>query len=227
MTGAVLKRAPTAGGHMDRAAVVEQLVDAGLVAVLRGVPTAVLPAVVDALVDGGVTAIELTAETPGVTDGLAAVADDPRVTVGVGTVRDPDSVGALVDAGARYIVSPITDPAVIDAARAAGVATAAGGLTPTEVHVAMRAGADIIKIFPASVATPAMVAALRATLDPPPIMPTGGLSPTTIGDYLDAGAACVGVGSSLLAGTDPTDPEATRIRTAAESHMAAVTAARD
>ena len=212
---------------MQRTAVVEHLVDDGLVAVLRGIPAAELPTVVDALVDGGVTAIELTADTPGVTGGLAAVADDPRVTVGVGTVRDPESVGALVDAGARFIVSPITDPAVIDAAHAAGVTTAAGCLTPTEVHLAMRAGADIIKIFPASVASPAMVAALRATLNPPPIMPTGGLSPTTIGDYFDAGAACVGVGSSLLAGTDPTDPDAARIRTAAEAHVAAVTAARD
>ncbi len=220
-------RAPIADAHMQRTAVVEHLVDAGLVAVLRGIPPAVLPPVVDALVDGGVSAIELTAETPGVTDGLAAIADDPRVTAGVGTVRDPESIDTFVDAGARFIVSPITDPGVIDAAHAAGVPTAAGCLTPTEVHGAMQAGADIIKIFPASVASPAMVAALRATLNPPPIMPTGGLSPTTIGDYFDAGASCIGVGSSLLAGTDPTDPDAARIRTAAEAHMAAVTAARD
>ncbi|MDR9411720.1 MAG: bifunctional 4-hydroxy-2-oxoglutarate aldolase/2-dehydro-3-deoxy-phosphogluconate aldolase [Haloquadratum sp.] len=211
---------------MGRTAVVQRLADAGLVAVLRGVPGDALPVVVDALVAGGVAAVELTADTPGVVESLTAVSADPRVTVGVGTVREPAAVGELVDAGAAFVVSPVCDPGVVAAAHTAGVPAAAGCLTPTEVHAAMDADADIIKIFPASVASPALLAGLRATLDPPPLMPTGGISPTTVGDYLDAGAACVGVGSSLLAGTDPAAPDGDRIRSAAEAHMAAVTAAR-
>lgn len=215
-----------ASARMGRTTVLQQLLDAGVVAVLRGVPTAALPAVVDALVAGGVTAIELTADTPGVHDAVAAVAADDRVTVGVGTVREPSQIADLVDVGASFVVSPICDPAVVDAAHTEDVPTAAGCLTPTEVHVAMGAGADIIKIFPASVATPGLLAALRATLDPPPLMPTGGISPTTLGDYIEAGAGCVGVGGSLLAGTDPNAPDPDRIRSAAEAHMAALTAAR-
>ena len=211
---------------MGRTAVLQRLLEAGLVAVLRGVPSDATPVVVDALVDGGVSAIELTADTPGVHDALGTVAADHRVTVGVGTVRGSAAVEEFVDAGASFIVSPVCDPAIIAAAHTAGVPTAAGCLTPTEVHAAMDAGADIIKIFPASVASPTLLSALRSTLDPPPLMPTGGISPTTLGDYIDAGAACVGVGSSLLAGTDPTAPDGDRIRSAAEAHMAALTAAR-
>jgi len=218
--------APNASARMARTAVVQELLDAGLVAVLRGISPVALPSVVDALVAGGVTAIELTADTPGVREAVTAVAADERVTVGVGTVREPARVAPLVDAGAAFIVSPICDPGVVDAAHTHDVPTAAGCLTPTEVHLAMTAGADIVKIFPASVATPGFLAAVRATLDPPPLMPTGGISPTTLGDYIEAGAGCVGVGSSLLAGTDPSDPDPDRIRSAAEAHMAALTAAR-
>ena len=155
---------------------------------------------VDAIRAGGVRAIELTMTTPGASGILAdvrrAFGDD--VLAGMGSVLDGESTRRAIDAGARYIVSPVFRPAVIDEAHRLGVAAMPAGFTPTEILAAHEAGADVVKVTPAEVLGPAFI---RGVLAPMPflrLMPTGGVTPDNVGEWLRAGAVAVGVGSALV-----------------------------
>lgn len=153
-----------------------------------------------ALAAGGLGAIELTMTTPGAIEMCARVSRElPDVLLGLGTVLDADTAKRGIAAGARFIVTPAVRPEVIKACNAAGVAVLSGALTPTEACTAWDAGADVIKIFPAEFFGPAYIKSLKAPFPKMEFLPTGGVTPDTVGDFLKAGAFATAAGSALVA----------------------------
>ncbi len=192
-------RTSAAGIRADRAFVVEQLVARAAVAVVRLSDTGRALDAVRAVADGGVTAIELTMTTPGalhLLEALAAAGDG--LLLGAGTVLDAEQARRAVDAGAAFVVSPVFAPGVIDEGHRLGVPVAAGAFTPTEIFNAHLAGADLVKVFPADTLGPAHVKGVLAPMPFLRLMPTGGVTPENVGDWLRAGAVAVGLGSALV-----------------------------
>ena len=174
--------------------------ESGVVAVVRAADPAGLVDVLAALADGGVTAAEVTFTVPGALDVIRAACAQlgNRVLVGAGTVLDAETARAAVLAGAEFLVSPVYTPAVVQLARRYGKAVMPGAFTPTEVLAAWEGGADVVKVFPAEVAGPAFFRAMRGPLPQIPLMPSGGVDPSTAADFLAAGAACLSAGTSLV-----------------------------
>ncbi|PSO43815.1 2-dehydro-3-deoxyphosphogluconate aldolase [Candidatus Saccharibacteria bacterium SW_7_54_9] len=180
----------------------ERLTENGAVAVLRTDTLTVLPPVANALLNGGITAIEVTMTTPDALSSIEAVREavGEDSIVGVGSVTDPKTTQDAIQAGAEFVVSPIFKSSIIDAAHALDVPAIPGGFTPTEVQRAHEAEADLVKVFPASTGGPSHVRALKAPLPHLDLMPTGGISIEDAGEWLRAGAELVGMGSALLDG---------------------------
>lgn len=181
--------------------VFQQLRDSGVVAVLRGVDADTLIDITDALVAGGVSGIELTADTPGIADmveELDASFGDEEIAVGVGTVLDSETARTVMLSGADFVVSPSLHEDVIDTCNRYGTLVAPGIMTPTEAITGYEAGADLLKVFPASSLGPGHLGSIKGPLGQIPLMPTGGVSPDNAADYIDAGAECVGAGSALV-----------------------------
>ena len=158
-------------------------------------------AVVEALIQAGLTVAEITMTVPNAIDAIGSVTKrfGNKVLVGAGTVTDAETARRAVDAGAGFIVTPCLLPEVIDAARRADVAVLPGALTPSEVFEAFRLGGDMVKVFPAqSVGGAAYVRALRGPFPDIPLVPTGGVTLDNVREMFDAGAAAVGVGSELV-----------------------------
>jgi 2-dehydro-3-deoxyphosphogluconate aldolase/(4S)-4-hydroxy-2-oxoglutarate aldolase len=185
---------------MTKAEVLAGLLSSKIVAVIRTpVPAAAVRAA-EALRGGGVTAIEVTLTVPGAADVIRAMArgKGPGVLVGAGTVLDAAAASEVIAAGADFVVSPISDGDVIRTCREAGVLVAPGAFTPTEIMAAWRAGADIVKVFPATSLGPRFFRDLRGPLPQVRLMPTGGVTVENARDFLEAGACCVGIGTALL-----------------------------
>jgi 2-dehydro-3-deoxyphosphogluconate aldolase/(4S)-4-hydroxy-2-oxoglutarate aldolase len=180
---------------MTRAEICRRVEEVGIVPVIR-TPTPEL-----AVLAGGISVFEITMTVPNAADAIRSLVArfGDRALIGAGTVLDPAGVNACVDAGATFIVSPGFDAAVVAAAHGRGAAAMPGALTPTEVLTAWNAGADVVKIFPASAMGGAKyLRALRAPLPHVKMMPTGGVNAATAADYLDAGAVALGVGAELV-----------------------------
>src|ERR1019366_3601283 len=177
-----------------------QVLDCGLVAVVRSQDSQQLVEVVRALADGGVTVAEITMTVPGSLDVVkqvrAALGD--RVLLGAGTILDTETARAAFLAGAEYIVSPTLNVEVIKMCQRYDKLVMPGAFTPTEILTAWEAGADIVKVFPADVLGPAFFKALRGPLPQIRLMPTGGVDLQTAADFLRAGACCLGVGGQLV-----------------------------
>ncbi|MBL6456979.1 bifunctional 4-hydroxy-2-oxoglutarate aldolase/2-dehydro-3-deoxy-phosphogluconate aldolase [Belnapia sp. T6] len=149
--------------------------------------------------EAGFTVLELTLTTPDAVAIIRELAGEPGLTVGAGTVPDAAAAEACLTAGARFLVTPWVDPEVIRLARAAGAAAMPGAMTPTEIRAALAAGADVVKIFPASSAGgPGHVKAVRAVFPQAVFCPTGGVDAGNAPAYLAAGAAFVGIGGKLV-----------------------------
>ncbi|GAB3703163.1 bifunctional 4-hydroxy-2-oxoglutarate aldolase/2-dehydro-3-deoxy-phosphogluconate aldolase [Halorubrum pallidum] len=177
-----------------------RIVDSGVVAVLRGVPADQLIGIAEALHDGGVSAIEVTADTPNVADLIGEVTGsfDDEVVVGTGTVLDSETARTALLAGAEFVVSPSLHEDVIETCNRYGAVSAPGVMTPTEAVRGYEAGADFVKVFPAKTVGPAHVGAMKGPLGQIPMMPTGGVGPDNAADYIDAGAFAVGAGGALV-----------------------------
>jgi len=180
--------------------IIEQLLNPGVIAVVRAKRTDQAVPLAEALVAGGVIAVEITMTTP---NAIAAIkeANDKlgdRALIGVGTVLDEATCQAAIDAGAQFIVSPICRRELVPIAQKAGKPIMLGSYTPTEAQLAHEAGSDFIKIFPADTLGPNYIKALRAPLPHLRIVPTGGVDLKTISDFFKAGVAAVGAGSSLI-----------------------------
>jgi 2-dehydro-3-deoxyphosphogluconate aldolase/(4S)-4-hydroxy-2-oxoglutarate aldolase len=184
---------------MNKQEVLAKVKELGLLAVIRGPSADLTIQMVDALVAGGVTGIEITYSTPNAEQVVAALAKKygDSILLGMGTLTEPRQAESAKAAGAAYLVSPICEPELVKAMVASGLVVMAGALTPTEVMQAYRLGADVIKIFPGSLTGPAYIKALHGPFPHIPMMPTGGVSAANVGEWFAAGAIAVGAGSEL------------------------------
>ena len=179
--------------------VLDQLLARGVIAVLRARETKGLTQVARALHDGGVRALEITLTTPGAVASIAELAQaGDGMLVGAGTVLDAAGARSVVDAGARFVVSPTLEPDVIRVCRDGNVPCIPGAFTPTEMLTAWRAGAALVKLFPAAAVGPGFVRDVLAPLPFLRIVPSGGVTLDNVGDWIRAGAAAVSLGSALL-----------------------------
>ena len=185
---------------MTKDLVLKELLATKAVAVIRMTDAAKLARVAAALREGGITALEVTMTVPGAVEIIRAMARDkaPGVLIGAGTVLDAGTASDVIAAGADFVVSPITDRDMILACREAKVLVVPGAFTPTEIVAAWRAGADIVKVFPATSLGPQFFRDLRGPLPQVRLMPTGGVTIENAPDFLAAGACCVGIGTALL-----------------------------
>ena len=176
------------------------LINPGIVAVIRLERVADLPAVCEALVAGGITALEITLTIPGA---LAAMPDLLRrfsaaATVGAGSVTNVDSCRHALEAGAEFVVTPITRPEIAMVVHSRGRVVVMGAFTPTEAQTAHESGADFVKIFPAAVAGPNYIRMLRGPLPHLRIIPTGGIDLENAGEFFRAGCVALGVSTALI-----------------------------
>jgi 2-dehydro-3-deoxyphosphogalactonate aldolase len=192
-----------------------------LVAILRGVTPDEVVELGDALIESGITAIEVPLNSPRPFDSIGALASafGERALIGAGTVRTPEDVERTASAGGRLIVMPHGDPRVITAAKGRGLIALPGVATPTEAFAAIDSGADGLKLFPAEAYPPAVLKALRAVIAKEIwILPVGGITPEAMAPYWEAGASGFGLGSALYRpGADPAS-----VRRNAEAFVQAV-----
>jgi len=183
-----------------RAGVVARIEALGIVAVIRLKDPARLRASVDALADGGVRALEVTMTVPGAVELIRQLAPalPSGFLLGAGTVTDAATARAVIDAGAAFVVGPVFRPDVIAACHERGVPAMPGCFSPTEILAAHEAGADIVKVFPATALGPQFIKDVRAPLPQVKLMPTGGVTLDNAGDWIRAGAVAVGLGSALV-----------------------------
>jgi 2-dehydro-3-deoxyphosphogalactonate aldolase len=171
-----------------------------LVAVLRGITPEEMPAALEALTSAGFRIIEVPLNSPRPLESLRYLGAQAgeRLLTGAGTVLDAAEVDAVAEAGGRLIVSPNADPGVIAAAKRRGLVSLPGVATPSEAFVALKAGADGLKMFPAEVMPPKLVKAWRAVLPAgTALLPVGGIEPESMAAYFAAGADGFGIGSAL------------------------------
>jgi 2-dehydro-3-deoxyphosphogluconate aldolase/(4S)-4-hydroxy-2-oxoglutarate aldolase len=180
--------------------VLEGLIAARVVAVIRMKDAARVAGTVAALRRGGVHALEITMTVPGAADIIRDLVRTrpPGALIGAGTVLDAGAATDVIAAGADFVVSPITDRETIQACREAGVLVVPGAFTPTEIVAAWRAGADIVKVFPATSLGPQFFRDVRGPLPYVRLMPTGGVTLENARNFLAAGACCVGIGAALV-----------------------------
>jgi 2-dehydro-3-deoxyphosphogluconate aldolase / (4S)-4-hydroxy-2-oxoglutarate aldolase len=179
-----------------------------------------------ALAAGGLTSIELTMTTPGAIAMLEkASAELPDFLFGLGTVLDTETARAGILAGAKFIVTPALRPEVVTLCRRYSVPIFCGALTPSEILTAWEAGADAVKVFPAEFFGPAYIKSVKAPLPQVDLVPTGGVTPDTIGEFLKAGATAGAAGSALVDAKSLKEKNWAAITAKAQAFVRAVTAA--
>jgi 2-dehydro-3-deoxyphosphogluconate aldolase/(4S)-4-hydroxy-2-oxoglutarate aldolase len=213
---------------MSKESHLRQILECGIVAVVRSPDSEQLVEVVRALADGGVTVVEITMTVP---DALGVVrqvrrALGERVLLGAGTILDAETARAALLAGAEYLVAPTLNLEVIRLCQRYSKLTMPGAFTPTEILTAWEAGADIVKVFPAEVVGPAFFKAMRGPLPHIRLMPTGGVDLNTAADFLTAGACCLGLGSQLVEPRAVAERNFDRIRDLARQYVAIVKSVR-
>src|SRR5438094_6084093 len=214
---------------MSRESQLRQVLDCGIVAVVRSPDSQQLVEVARALADGGVSVVEITMTVPGALDVLRQVrqALGDRILLGAGTVLDAATARAVLLAGAEFVVAPTVNLDVIRLCRRYDKLVMPGAFTPTEILTAWEAGADIVKVFPAEVVGPAYFKALRGPLPQIRLMPTGGVDLTTAAAFLKAGACCLGVGGQLVEPRAVAEGNFDRIRQLARQYVEIVRKVRD
>lgn len=211
-----------------RANIVSAIEAVGVVAVVRLDDAAAGAEVARALADGGVKAIEVTMTVPNavrlIADLSASLGDD--MIVGAGTVVDAGTAREVIAAGARFVVGPVFRPAVIDACHDHDVPMMPGCFSPTEILAAWDAGADVIKVFPATALGPTFFKDIRGPLPHVKLMPTGGVTLANAGEWIRAGAVAIGAGTSLVDRKAVAERRFDAIRDAAIQFVSAVRDAR-
>ena len=186
---------------MTKDEVLKRIEEIGVIPVVRASSAEEAVAVAEAIGEGGISVLEITMTVPGAVSVIAELSKrfGDQMLVGAGTVLDPETAGKCIGAGAQFVVSPALNPRTIELCNQAGVVVFPGSLTPTEVVLAWEAGADAVKVFPCSaVGGPKYLRALKAPLPQIKLVPTGGVSLTTAGDFIAAGAWALGVGADLV-----------------------------
>lgn len=206
---------------------VDRIVDGGVIAILRGVELDSVLEVASAMVDGGITALEITADTDNVAESIETLSTGfDGVSIGAGTVLDPETARAVQLAGADFMITPTVNEGVIEVGNRYGTPVAAGAYTPTEALRAYESGAEFVKIFPAKTGGPDHIAAIGGPLSQIPLVPTGGVDSANVNAYFEAGAVAVGVGSAIVDNNSIANQEYDTIRENARQMVEAVQDAR-
>lgn len=180
----------------------------GLVAVVRAENPEKAFKIVDACIEGGVAAIEITYTVPGATEIIKELREkyiSGQIIIGAGTVLDTETARTAILAGAQYIVSPCLNTEVVKLCNRYQIACMPGAMTIREVVECMEAGADIVKVFPGEILGPAFIKAVKGPMPYATMMPTGGVTLENVGEWIKAGAVAVGVGGNLTAGAKKRD----------------------
>jgi 2-dehydro-3-deoxyphosphogluconate aldolase/(4S)-4-hydroxy-2-oxoglutarate aldolase len=186
---------------MGSQAVLEIVRRTGVIAIMRAKSSEQLLQAADAIFEGGICAVEVTLTTP---DALELIKQavlrykDQGMAFGAGTVLDAESARLAILAGAQFVVSPNFKPGVIALCRRYSTPVFPGVFTPTEIMDAWEAGADMVKVFPASVGGPGFIKALKAPLSQVELVPVGGVNLNNTAEYIRAGATAVGIGAELI-----------------------------
>jgi len=185
---------------MQKSEVLNALREIGLVPVLRAESEEQALALASAIAAGGVTVLEVTMTVPGAIRVMRRLAEErPDILIGAGTVLDPETARMCILEGAQFVVSPALNVKTIEMCHRYGIAVLPGALTPTEIVTAWEAGADVVKIFPASALGGAKyLKSVKAPLPQVEMIPTGGVSLATAAEFLEAGAFALGVGADLV-----------------------------
>jgi 2-dehydro-3-deoxyphosphogluconate aldolase / (4S)-4-hydroxy-2-oxoglutarate aldolase len=217
-------------GLMTKQEVAKKIMNVGIVPVVRAKSAKLGMQAAEAVCAGGIPIVEITMTVPGAIDLIKelskAIGSD--VIIGAGTVLDAETALRCLDAGAQFIVSPGFDPQTVQAANRNAKLVMAGALTPTEVLNAWKAGSDFVKIFPCgTVGGAKYIKALKAPLPQIPMVPTGGVNLTTAAEFIQAGAAALGVGSELVSSAALQSGNTAEITENARKYVAAVRQARE
>lgn len=189
------------GGEMDKQRVRERIIEIGVVPVVRAASPREARMAADAVCEGGIPIVEITMTVPAAVDVIRELvrSGSGDVLVGAGTVLNVDAARRCLDAGAQFLVSPGLNLEVVRLAGAEGKLMMAGALTPTEVITAWEAGSDFVKVFPCGqVGGAKYIKALKGPLPQVPLVPTGGVSLATAAEFIEAGAAALGVGGECV-----------------------------
>jgi len=179
--------------------IVTQLFETGALGIIRVNQAEGLVRIAHALQDGGLNCVEITMTTPGALRAIEEAGGKLEgVTMGAGTVLDGTTARQAILAGAEFLVTPTVEPDVIEMAHRYGVVVIPGAMTPTEILTAWEMGADMVKVFPASVLGPGYLKAVRGPLPQIPLVPTGGITADNAGEFIHAGAAMVCAGGWLV-----------------------------
>lgn len=184
---------------MNKAEILKRIRDIGLLAVLRGPSPELTLRMVDALVAGGVSGIEITYSTPDAAQVVMTLSEryGDRIVLGMGTITKHAQVEEAQTAGAQFLVSPHCEPTLARLMVGSGLPAMIGALTPSEVELAYRLGADVVKIFPASLGGPGYLKSLQGPFPAIPTMPSGGVNRENVKEWFAVGSFAVGAGSEL------------------------------
>lgn len=183
--------------------ILSKIKQGGLVAVVRADNTEQAVKIVDACIDGGVIAIEITYTVPSATEIIKELVEkyaSGQIIIGAGSVLDTETARTAILAGAQYILSPCLNTEVVKLCNRYQIACMSGAMTVKEVMECMEAGADIVKVFPGEILGPAFIKAVKGPMPYAAMMPTGGVTVENVQEWIRAGAVAVGVGGSLTAG---------------------------
>lgn len=185
---------------MNKENLIQTIIDGGIVAVIRVNNSSELLDTTIALNKGGVKALEITMTSPGALDAIREASKKlgSQAIIGVGSVLDPETARMAILAGAQYVVGPVLNLEVIKICQRYSIPCIPGAFTPTEILTAWEAGADVVKIFPATKLGPSYIKDIMGPLPQVRLSPTGGVDLENTGDFIKAGACFVGVGSSLV-----------------------------
>jgi len=184
---------------VHRGDIIVQLMKAGILGIIRVDQAENLVRIAQALQEGGLNCIEITMTTPGALRAIEEAAGKvDGVIMGAGTVLDAPTARQAILAGAEFLVTPTVEVDVIETARRYGIVVIPGAMTPTEILTAWEAGADMVKVFPASILGPKYLKAVRGPLPQIPLVPTGGVTADNAGEFIHAGAAMVCAGGWLV-----------------------------
>ncbi|MGG1662535.1 bifunctional 4-hydroxy-2-oxoglutarate aldolase/2-dehydro-3-deoxy-phosphogluconate aldolase [Brevibacillus sp. NRS-1366] len=213
---------------LPKVMLLKKLVESGVIAVIRRIPEEQVEHVADSLVEGGVTALEVTVDSPGAFNTIAKLSAKyrGRAIVGAGTVVDSVSAGLAIQSGADFLFSPSLHEDVIQTALRYGKIAVPGVMTPTEMITAIEAGADLVKIFPAAGLGIQYIKDVKAPFPHIPIIPTGGVNLENVASFIQAGVAAVGIGGNLIDRQALETSEYNRITNIARQYVTAIQEAR-
>jgi 2-dehydro-3-deoxyphosphogluconate aldolase / (4S)-4-hydroxy-2-oxoglutarate aldolase len=186
---------------MDKKSVRDRITEIGIVPVVRASSPEEARLAAEAVSEGGIPIVEITMTVPGAIDVIRELAKTgaSNLLVGAGTVLNPHAARQCLDAGAQFLVSPGLNLRTVELAVKEGILIMAGALTPTEVITAWEAGSDFVKVFPCGqVGGAKYIKALKGPLPQVPLVPTGGVNHQTAAEFIEAGAAALGVGGELV-----------------------------